>query len=152
MGKLSGESESVRRERTPRRPLPHRSLVIVPEKLEVDGFGHQAIAVLIRMQVVAAVRVAPDSRLSGLLAERGVEIDHGVEGSAPAYPVIDALARRRPLRRVIERPPAGKHRRAVHAPPTLVPTRDELLIRFHELRRVASAESGFEPPRSFTPS
>src|SRR5262245_24380604 len=67
-------------------------LIILPaEQLPVNRLSHRAIALVVRMHMVAAVVVGSQTCWLCRIAQHGVKIDHRIVRATRANPVIDRL-------------------------------------------------------------
>ena len=87
---MSGTIVDVRATRRHRVRL-HRAPGL--EETQVDRRRQQAIARLVRVQVVARVRIGSEARRIRRISHDGVEIDHGVERAALPNPPVHRLTR-----------------------------------------------------------
>src|SRR5215470_10969504 len=103
----------------------------LPEQAGGDGAGDHPVARRVHVQVIAHVVGGVDIPGVGRVADRLVEVEHGVELVAVADPGVDLLAGRLPVAvRVVVGvvAPEGRDRRAVHADPLGVRPGDDLLV------------------------
>src|SRR5690606_33605763 len=81
------------------------------EECEVDGGGHPFVPGVVGMQIVLRGVLRQQPRRPGGVAQRRVEIDHGVVRAARAYPLVQSLARGLVCRRVVVVEGSVLHRR-----------------------------------------
>ena len=63
------------------------------EELQIDGVGHEFVAGVVGMQMIAAVGVGREVHWILRIARGGVQIDDRVEPASAADPLIDGRVR-----------------------------------------------------------